>query len=221
MPIGKSPMSPDSTIETFIACKLNVDTWRWAGAPFYLPTGKYMKQRKTEIAIRFHQALYSLFRGTDVGRLHPNWIILRIQPDEGIALEFAAKRPGQTVTLGNVKFDFAYNDYFKAAPNTGYETLIYDCLICSNIRLDRALGNDNGAHLDTLVPHVWGHAAWEGFSASDRSKKRGQLRAALDEIADRTRGLQGGMGWTIGKTNSGLVRVSRPKELPFLEGSAT
>ena len=135
MPIGKSQMSPDSTIETFIACKLNVDNWRWAGAPFYLRTGKYMKQRKTEIAIRFHQAPYSLFRGTDVGRLHPNWMILRIQPDEGIALEFAAKRRGQTVTLGNVKFDFAYNDYFKAAPNTGYETLIYDCLICSNIRL--------------------------------------------------------------------------------------
>lgn len=86
-------------------------------------------QRKTEIAIRFHQAPNSLFRGTDVGRLHPNWMILRIQPDEGIALEFAAKRRGQTVTLGNVKFDFAYNDYFKAAPNTGYETLIYDCLI--------------------------------------------------------------------------------------------
>ena len=57
-----------------------------------------------------------------------------------------------------------------------------------------------------------------GLLRSDRSKKRGQLRAALDEIADRTRGLQGGMGWTIGKTNSGLVRVSRPKELPFLEG---
>jgi hypothetical protein len=63
------------------------------------------------------------------------------------------------------------------------------CWFCSNIRLGRALGNGNGAHLDTLR----GHAAWEGFSASDRSKKRGQLRAALDEIADRTRGLQGGM----------------------------
>jgi hypothetical protein len=66
------------------------------------------------------------------------------------------------------------------------------------------------------MPHVWGHAAREGFSVSNRSKKRGQLRATLDKISDRTRGLQGGMGWTIGKTNSGLVRVSRPKELSFL-----
>jgi hypothetical protein len=57
-----------------------------------------------------------------------------------------------------------------------------------------------------------------GLLRSDRSKKGGQLRAALDEIADRTRGVQGGMGCTVGKSNSGLVRVSRPKELPFLEG---
>lgn len=92
------------------------------------------------------------------------------------------------------------------------------CWFCSNIRLGRALGNGNGAHLDTLAPHVWGRAAWESFAAPDRSKKRGQLRAALDEIADRTRGLQDGMGWAIDQTTSGLVLVSRPRKLPFLEG---
>ena len=69
-----------------------------------------------------------------------------------------------------------------------------------------------------LQPHIWGKTAWEGFAASDRSKKRSQLRNALDEIADRTRGLQGGIGWAIDQTSSGLVLVSRPKELPFLEG---
>ncbi|HID8127568.1 TPA: replication protein C, IncQ-type, partial [Pseudomonas aeruginosa] len=91
------------------------------------------------------------------------------------------------------------------------------CWLCSNIRLGRELGNGNGAHLDTLAPHIWGRSAWESFAASDRSKKRDQLRAALDEIADCTRGLQGGMGWAIDQTSSGLVRVSRPKSLPFLE----
>lgn len=91
------------------------------------------------------------------------------------------------------------------------------CWLCSNIRLGKALGNGNGAHLDTLGPHIWGRA-WEGFSASDRSKKRGQLRAALDEIADKTKYLHGGYGWAIDQTSSGLVMVSRPKELPFLEG---
>src|SRR5580704_17296810 len=82
-------VAPNSTTETYIAWKLNIDNWRWAGVPFYLRTGKYMKRRSTEIAIRFHQAPYALFRGTNVERMHPNWMILRIQPDEGIALEFA------------------------------------------------------------------------------------------------------------------------------------
>lgn len=91
------------------------------------------------------------------------------------------------------------------------------CWLCSNIRLGRALGNGNGAHLDTLAPHVWGLVAWERFSASDRSKRRGQLRAALDEIAERTCGLQDGMGWAIDQTSSGLVLVGRPKVLPLLE----
>jgi glucose-6-phosphate 1-dehydrogenase len=121
-------VAPNSATETFIACKLKIDNWRWAGVPFYLRTGKYMKRRSTEIAILFHQAPYSLFRGTDVERMNPNWMILRIQPDEGIALEFAAKHPGPSVKLSTVSMDFAYKSYFKMAPNTGYETLIYDCM---------------------------------------------------------------------------------------------
>ncbi|MDT3672151.1 MAG: glucose-6-phosphate dehydrogenase [Aromatoleum sp.] len=131
-------VAPDSKTETFVACKLSIDNWRWAGVPFYLRTGKYMTRRQTEIAIRFHQAPYSLFRGTDVEQLHPNWMLLRIQPDEGIALEFAAKRPGPSVTLGNVDMTFAYKDYFKTAPSTGYETLIYDCMIGDATLFQRA-----------------------------------------------------------------------------------
>jgi glucose-6-phosphate 1-dehydrogenase len=70
--------------------------------------------------------------------MHPNWLILRIQPSEGIGLEFAAKRPGPTVKLSNVAMDFAYEDYFKTAPNTGYETLIYDCMIGDATLFQRA-----------------------------------------------------------------------------------
>ena len=92
------------------------------------------------------------------------------------------------------------------------------CWLCSNIRLGRSLGNGNGAHIDTLAPHVWGKAAWEEASNKVRSVRRSQLRDALDEIADRTRGLHGGYGWAIDQTSGGLVLVSRPKELPFLEG---
>src|SRR5579863_7788801 len=118
-------VAPDSVTETFIACKFVIDNWRWAGMPFYLRTGKSMARRSTEIAVRFHQAPFALFRGTDVEKMNPNWMVLRIQPDEGVSLEFAAKRPGPTVRLANVSMDFAYKTYFKTAPNTGYETLIY------------------------------------------------------------------------------------------------
>jgi glucose-6-phosphate 1-dehydrogenase len=131
-------VSPNSTTETFVACKFIIDNWRWAGVPFYLRTGKYMTRRLTEIAIRFHQAPYALFRGTNVEHMHPNWLILRIQPDEGIALEFAAKHPGPTVTLNTVSMDFAYKTYFKVAGSTGYETLIYDCMIGDATLFQRA-----------------------------------------------------------------------------------
>jgi glucose-6-phosphate 1-dehydrogenase len=131
-------VAPDSTIETFVAWKLNIDNWRWAGVPFYLRTGKRLRRRSTEIAIRFHQAPYALFRDTCVERMHPNWMILRIQPDEGIALEFAAKRPGPVLKLSTVSMDFAYKSYFQVAANTGYETLIYDCMIGDSTLFQRA-----------------------------------------------------------------------------------
>lgn len=134
----EADVASDSTTETFIACKLKIDNWRWGDVPFYLRTGKYMKRRSTEIAIRFHQAPFALFRGTEVERLNPNWMILRIQPDEGIALEFAAKHPGPSVKLRTVSMDFSYKTYFDMACNTGYETLIYDCMIGDATLFQRA-----------------------------------------------------------------------------------
>jgi glucose-6-phosphate 1-dehydrogenase len=138
-PYRREPdVSPQSRVETFVAWKLNIDNWRWAGVPFYLRTGKRMKRRSTEIAVRFHQAPFALFRDTCVERMNPNWMILRIQPDEGIALEFAAKRPGPSVKLNTVSMDFAYKRYFKVAANTGYETLLYDCMIGDQTLFQRA-----------------------------------------------------------------------------------
>jgi len=148
-------VAPDSATETYVACKLNIDNWRWAGVPFYLRTGKYMRRRATEVAIRFYQAPYALFRGTNVERMHPNWMILRIQPDEGIALEFAAKRPGPSVTLGSVSMDFGYKTYFKLAPNTGYETLIYDCMIGDATLFQRADNVEAGWQAVEPILEVW------------------------------------------------------------------
>jgi len=131
-------VAPDSNVETFIACRLMIDNWRWAGVPFYLRTGKYLAERQTEIAIRFRDAPLALFRSAAVERLTPNWLCLRIQPDEGIALEFAAKHPGPRMELGTVRMDFAYKDYFRVAPSTGYETLLYDCMIGDATLFQRA-----------------------------------------------------------------------------------
>jgi glucose-6-phosphate 1-dehydrogenase len=156
-------VAPSSTIETYVACKLNIDNWRWAGVPFYLRTGKYMKRRSTEIAIRFHQAPYALFRGTNVERMHPNWMILCIQPDESIALEFAAKRPGPTVTLDTVTMDFAYKTYFKIEPDTGYETLLYDCMIGDATLFQRADTVEAGWQVVQPIFDTWANNAPRDF----------------------------------------------------------
>ncbi|HZB91507.1 MAG TPA: glucose-6-phosphate dehydrogenase [Stellaceae bacterium] len=148
-------VAPDSAVETYIACKLRIDTWRWAGVPFYLRTGKYLKRRWTEIAIRFHQAPIALFRGTHAERMNPNWLILRIQPDEGIALEFAAKHPGPAVKLNTVSMDFAYKSYFNMAPNTGYETLIYDCMIGDATLFQRADNVEAGWRAVQPILDAW------------------------------------------------------------------
>src|SRR5713101_7523669 len=112
-----------SATETFVAMKLSIDNWRWADVPFYFRTGKYLPKRLTEVAIRFKCAPFVLFRETLVSQLASNWLVLHIQPDEGISLRFNAKVPGPLMHLGAVNMDFHYADYFGSAPSTGYERL--------------------------------------------------------------------------------------------------
>jgi len=148
-------VAADSSTETYVACKLQIDNWRWAGVPFYLRTGKHLERRWTEVAIRFHQAPYALFRGTHVERLHPNWMILRIQPEEGIALQFAAKRPGPTVKLSTVAMDFCYKTHFKLASGTGYETLLYDCMTGDATLFQRADNIEAGWRAVQPILDAW------------------------------------------------------------------
>ena len=131
-------VEPDSKTETFIAIKLMIDNWRWAGVPFYLRTGKHMSTRTTEIAITFKQAPFALFRETAVTQMMPNTLVLHLQPHEGISLHFNAKQPGQIVKLDPVRMDFRYEDFFELKPSTGYETLIYDVLIGEPTLFNRA-----------------------------------------------------------------------------------
>jgi glucose-6-phosphate 1-dehydrogenase len=131
-------VDPHSNTETYVALKLGIENWRWAGVPFYIRTGKSLCGRRTEIAIQFKQAPMALFRGTQVDKLVPNFMIIHIQPDEGVTLRFAAKIPGPVVRLGTVDMAFRYADYFKVEPSTGYETLIYDCMIGDATLFQRA-----------------------------------------------------------------------------------
>jgi glucose-6-phosphate 1-dehydrogenase len=119
---------PQSRTETFLAMRLFIDNWRWAGVPFYLRTGKRLPRRITEVVVQFKRAPLMLFRDTPVRSLAPNTLILRIQPNEGISLCFNAKVPGPFERLDTVTMDFSYAGYFKAEPTTGYETLLFDAM---------------------------------------------------------------------------------------------
>lgn len=131
-------VDPKSETPTFVAMKLFIDNWRWSSVPFYLRTGKRLSCRTTEIAVRFKRAPFSLFRHSSVDHLDPNWLLLRLQPDEGISLRFGAKVPGAVMRLGNVDMDFDYKDYFGSKPQTGYERLLYECMLGDATLFQRA-----------------------------------------------------------------------------------
>ena len=137
-------VDPRSTTETYVALKLMIDNWRWADVPFYLRTGKALRGKQTEVAIKFKQAPIAMFRDTPVDRLAENFLVIGIQPNECIGLEFNAKVPGPSIALGGVSMTFRYEDYFEVAPSTGYETLIYDCMTGDAILYPRADGIEAG-----------------------------------------------------------------------------
>ncbi|HEB86937.1 MAG TPA: glucose-6-phosphate dehydrogenase [Gammaproteobacteria bacterium] len=123
-------VAADSQTETFVAMSLMIDSWRWAGVPFYLRTGKRMPGRFTEIVVQYKHAPNTAFKHSIMKNKHvePNVMVLRIQPSEGISLGINAKVPGQVMQLSPVEMNFSYDDYFGDEPSTGYETLIYDCM---------------------------------------------------------------------------------------------
>jgi glucose-6-phosphate 1-dehydrogenase len=148
-------VAPGSMTETYVALRLDIDNWRWAGVPFYLRTGKALARRTTEIAIHFKRPPFVLFRDTAVDGLTPNVLVLQIQPDEGISLQFEAKIPGPEIALGGVEMEFRYRDYFKIAPSTGYETLLYDCMIGDATLFQRADSVEAGWAVVQPILDLW------------------------------------------------------------------
>jgi glucose-6-phosphate 1-dehydrogenase len=121
-------VSPKSTTETYAALRLHLESWRWSGVPFLLRTGKRLGKRDTRVVITFHDVPLHLFKTAGVHALNRNRLVVRIQPDEGIALSFVAKQPGPDVTAQSVDMNFNYGDSFKTSPPEAYERLLHDAL---------------------------------------------------------------------------------------------
>jgi glucose-6-phosphate 1-dehydrogenase len=122
-------VAPDSHVETYVALHLDVDNWRWAGVPFYLRTGKRLSRRVTEVALRFKQVPFLPLPRGAVHSLEPNAMVLRIQPDEGITLAFAAKVPGQEFRVRGVHLDFRYHSSFEEHAPEAYERVLFDAML--------------------------------------------------------------------------------------------
>jgi|SRR5271165_5270342 len=193
-------VAPDSNTETFVALKLQIDNWRWAGVPFYLRTGKALAQRTTEIVVQFRRTPFVLFRNTSVKNLETNRMVIHIQPDEGISLSLGAKVPGAIMKLGLVNMDFDYKTYFGAEHNTGYERLLRDCMAGDPTLFQRSDMVEAGWSVIQPILDVW-HAlpargfpnyaagSWGPAEAEDLLARDGRSwhRTDEDEMEQRTR----------------------------------
>ena len=120
-------VSPASVVETFVAMRVEVDSWRFAGVPIYIRAGKRLTKRVTEISVHFKQVPHALL--SQAGPVEPDVLAIRIQPDEGIGLRFVAKVPGPTMTLRPVTMDFRYGATFGGSGPEAYERLILDAML--------------------------------------------------------------------------------------------
>src|SRR6202051_3565114 len=175
-------VNPDSATETYVALKLTIDNWRWAGVPFYLRTGKALGIKRTEVAIKFKEAPFAMFSCTGAERLAENYLVIGVEPTEGIALQFNTKVPGPSIRIDGVEMKFRYKDYFKAEPATGYETLIYDCMIGDNILFQRADSVEAGWQAVQPFLDAWKKAGAKGL---EFYKPGSEGAPGADELLER------------------------------------
>jgi glucose-6-phosphate 1-dehydrogenase len=148
-------VNPKSRTETFVAMRVFIDNWRWAGVPIYLRTGKRLAKRTTEIMIQFRCAPHIVFREREV---EPNRLVLNIQPDEGISVSFGAKRPGTEMGIGNVTMNFSYREAFGGTSRSAYATLLNDCLRGDATLFDRGDSVEAAWSLVDPILDVWSAA---------------------------------------------------------------
>ncbi len=167
-------VAKDSRTDTFVALRLGIDNWRWADVPFYLRTGKRLDRRHTEIVIQFRRAPHMLFRNTAIAACQANQLVLSIQPEEGVSLRFGAKVPGPIVRLGVVTMDFDYAHVFGNRPSTGYERLLYDCMIGDQTLFQRGDMAELAWSVVAPIQQAWQEAGADGlhlYPAGSRGPK--------------------------------------------------
>ncbi|HKO99032.1 MAG TPA: glucose-6-phosphate dehydrogenase [Pyrinomonadaceae bacterium] len=147
-------VNPNSSTETFAALKLYFDNWRWAGVPFYIRSGKRIQKHITEIAIQFKGVPHHMFTGSDTP-LEPNVLVIRVQPNEGITLRFAAKLPGQAMRIRPVNMDFRYGSSFGVKSPEAYERLLLDCMLGDSTLYARRDMVERGWEIVSPILEAW------------------------------------------------------------------
>ncbi len=148
-------VDPQSNTETFVAMKLKVENWRWAEVPFYIRSGKRLAEHTTEVVIGFRRAPLLLFGSEMEANIPPNRLVLHIQPEEGITLDIHAKRPGPKIAISNIPLDFSYKAFGESTAATGYETLLYDCMIGETTLFHRYDSVDASWRIVNPILDVW------------------------------------------------------------------
>jgi glucose-6-phosphate 1-dehydrogenase len=172
----------DSITATYIAAKLEIDNWRWAGTPFYIRSGKRLAKRVTEVAVQFKRPPHLPFSREAAEHLEANSLVLRIQPDEGISLRFGAKAPTPTLSIRSVNMDFLYGSSFQSDVPEAYETLLHDAIrgdstLCTRQdRVERAwqICDPLIEQWQTAQPQAYASGSWGPDAADDLLARDGR-----------------------------------------------
>ncbi|MGF1473217.1 MAG: glucose-6-phosphate dehydrogenase [Rubrobacteraceae bacterium] len=148
-------VDPDSNTETYVALKLFVDNWRWAGVPFYMRTGKRLPKKVTEIAVQFKPTPHTLFAHSDSGGLEPNLMVIRIQPEEGVSLKIGAKVPGSGFEVSSVNMDLLYGTAFLEEAPEAYQRLLLDVMLGDPTLFIRADETEDSWKIIDPIMRAW------------------------------------------------------------------